>query len=161
MANVVSVPMSCFLYYSYVGWSHWEKLVEVTGNPLALYSQLPVILFQNRNFTYTSIYTHAATHTHIWYTIIWIDLKYITLNKGSEAQKAACILKDFILWHSGKGTSLGAENRLVIFQGLHEKQQGGVWDDGAVLYPDCCGVTWIYTCVKTYGTIHQKIFHYL
>lgn len=111
---------------------------------------------------YIHKYIHPCSHPHTHMIHNNLDRSQIHYAKQrKQGKKAACILKDFILWHSGKGTSLGAENRLVIFQGLHEKQQGGVWDDGAVLYPDCCGVTWIYTCVKTYGTIHQKIFHYL
>ena len=152
-------PASCAIVtWDGVTGGNW---LRAQGTPWHYLCNLLWFYFKTKTLhtqVYTHTSTHTHTHTHTWYTIIWIDLKYIILNKGSEAQKAACILKDFILRHSGKGKSLGPENRSVIFQGLHGRQQGGVWDDGTVLYPDCCGVTWIYTCVKTYGTIHQKIF---
>ena len=83
--------------------------------------------------------------------------KCISLRERTQFQKVMHCLAPFI-WHSGKGRTLGIENRLlgvgVGREGLTTKGQleGHFWSDETVLCPDL----WIYAWVNNHRLIHQN-----
>lgn len=72
-------------------------------------------------YTHTMEYYSATKWNE--HTTIWMNLKYITLSKRSQTQRAPNHMISFIQ-HYGKDQTIGTENKFVVARAYNEKR---VW----------------------------------